>query len=77
MSSSNGLLTGEINVHANDGIANFTRIIDSEVIQEGLKISTNELLENMTLNAAVIEEICPCGVIPLVTSNPFTVDGRD
>jgi hypothetical protein len=78
MSSSNGNLTGDTNVHANDGIANFTRIMDSEtIIQEGLRISTDQLLEDMTLNAAVIEEVCPCGVIPLVTSDPFTVDGGD
>ena len=78
MSSSNGFMTGETNVYANDGIANFTQIMNSEVIvQAGLKIDPDGgLLENMTLNAAVIEDICPCGVIPLVTSTSFTVDGR-
>lgn len=77
MSSTNGSLQGETNVHANDGVANFTRIIDSEaIVREGLKINTDDLLEDMSLNAAVVDEVCPCGVIPLVSSSTFNVDGR-
>jgi hypothetical protein len=63
-----GFLNGDTQVYASDGIANFTRIMDSEAtVREGLSVSTEGSASGLRLNASVF------GVFQ-VASHEFDVD---